>query len=177
MNEKKRKHWEEVVIAAKERLVEYDMWFPYPCIISYFLATLLIGHVVLGMNPRLGSPASIIPFSADPSYEGAIWLSISLQKQNVVVTTSDRKVFKWPRQEHQHASMQLLVDHLALQIENTILSTALAKSIPTIQSMVVLSIDQQVTMQQVQPILTMLAQVGVSDYAFETVQPPIDVGG
>ena len=96
MSRQRRKFANELIITKLDRLKELNLWFPYPCIISFFLALLLIGHLLVGLNPRLGNPANILSFASAPSEEGAIWLSVSIRDKKILVTSSDRKVFTWP---------------------------------------------------------------------------------
>lgn len=171
MSKKRRQFAQESLSNALDRLKEGSLWFPYPCIISFFLSLLLISHILVGLNPRLGNPANILPFKAEPSKEGAIWFSVSLKNTTLIFTTSDRKVFRWSLDSNDNTQIKLLKDYLKNQIERVSLTATLSKSLSHIQSMVVFAVDQRVTVKHLRPILYILAEVGISEYAFETIQP------
>ena len=156
---------------AKTRLQETSSWFPYPSLFSFGLALLFSGHILLGINPRIGNPADVIPFEAEHAKEGAIWLSISLQKGNVVVSTDDRHVFSWSEQNRDLKVIEPLARHLEKRLVQITLSASLAKEISHTESLVVLAVDQSLKYLHIQPVLIALAQVGISEYAFETRQP------
>ncbi|MFK7824360.1 MAG: hypothetical protein AB8G05_09395 [Oligoflexales bacterium] len=155
----------------KTRLQEGNSWFPYPCLFSFGLVLLFSGHILLGINPRIGNPADVLPFEAEIAKEGAIWLSISVQKGHVFVSTDDRHVFSWNEQNRNLDVIEPLVKHLRNRLVQITLSASLAKEISHTESLVVLAVDQSLKYLHIQPILIALAQVGVSEYAFETRQP------
>lgn len=161
------KHLEQ----AKARLQETCSWFPYPGLFSFGLALLFSGHVLLGINPRIGNPADVLPFETEIAKEGAIWLSISLQKDKVVVSTDDRHIFSWNERDRDLNMIAPLTKHLKNKLVQITLSASLAKEISQTESLVVLAVDQSLKYLHIQPVLIALAQAGISDYAFETRQP------
>lgn len=172
MSTLKRKFWQESLLASIDRLREVQLWFPLPCLISYFLVLLLIGHLLLGLNPRLGNHASLLPFDAKKSDEGAIWIAASLSNDQIIVTTSTRKVFKINSNKPSSQSIKNLTDYLKKETENVLITAAISRKISHIQSILVIAVDQQMTMRHLRPILYAMAEAGISEYAFETKIPP-----
>ena len=161
----------KVIRCTKDRVSESVSWFPYPCLFSFGLIIILSGHILLGINPRLGNPAVALPFDAEPLDEGAIWLSVSIANEKVTITTDDRKVFSWDQSSRESNVVDKLVEHLQERTVQITLSTSLAKEISQIESTVILSIDQKVKFLHVKPILLALAKAGISEYGFETRLP------
>src|SRR4051812_41927015 len=87
--------WQQTTESYKERLAQPLAWFPYPWLISASFILIFSSHILFGLNPRLGNPANVPALDAPPSYEGSIWMSVSLQDQDVVIVTADRKIFRW----------------------------------------------------------------------------------
>ena len=171
MYRKKNKFLRNHLDLVRERLQESKSWFPYPCLFSFGLVLLFSGHILLGINPRIGNPADVLPFKSTKAKEGAIWLSVSLQKGRVMVSTDNRHVFSWNEQDRNLQIIKPLVSHLRDRIVQITLSASLAKEISHTESLVVLAVDQSLKYLHIQPILAALAQAGISDYAFETRQP------
>ena len=163
-----RKSYSSAIASAKERLMESVSWFPYPSLFTFGIIIILSGHISLGINPRLGNPSEIMPYDSEPLNEGAIWMSVSIQDDEVVVTTDDRKVITWKSNSKDSHTIKELENHLQERMTQITLSTSLAKEINHIESLVVLSVDQRVKYLHVKPILLALAKVGISEYGFET---------
>ena len=168
---KKDKFLNKHLDMVRSRLQESSSWFPYPCLFSFGLVLLFSGHILTGINPRIGSPADVLPFKSETAKEGAIWLSISVHKGLVVVSTDDRHIFSWDERDRDLGMVDSLVKHLRNRIVEITLSASLAKEISHTESLVVLAVDQSLKYLHIQPVLTALAQAGISEYAFETRQP------
>ena len=140
-------------IAAKiERLRRHHIWFPFPTMISFTLILLFTGHSLLGLNPRLGNPAHIVDFPSEATEEGAIWFSLSLDRENVVVTTFNRKVFRWPKELTSLEPLEPFLGFLNQKIVEATLSASLLKRAAKIETIAVIAVDQHVKFAHLKPI-------------------------
>lgn len=167
------KRWAERASAVRDRLDENLNWFPMPFFIAFGLVLVLTGHILFGTNPRAGNPANIISFPSEPRKDSAIWLSVTPIDDQIVVTTSDRKVFKWKQQVRTSAELQPFVQYLKQRVAGEIEAAALAKQGLRKQVTTVIAADQRLKYLHVRPIVYALAEAGISLYAFETQNPVV----
>ena len=160
--------WQHLIVALSERLREPLRWYPFPFIISFGLALIVTGHVIFSSNPRLGHPAHLITFAAEPQIDDGIWLSLSPLDQDLVVTTADRQVFRWPLNSHGGDDLQRLEHYLHTQVVRELESVALLNMAYRDQASVVLAIDQTLTFAHVRPVIHAIGRAGISRYSFET---------
>lgn len=156
----------------RQRLHEDWLWFPLPAFISFGLLVVLTSQLLPGLNPRLGNPARLLEFDAQPEHEGSIWMSISLDSRNnqLVISTSDRKVFRFSSDVRTMEDFAPLVETLQHQVHERLASAALARHLTTIEITAVLAVDERVKFGLIRPVINALALAGITDYAFETVQ-------
>jgi len=157
------------MMAAKQRLRESSSWYPFPCLISFFLVLLLTAHVVLSTNPRAGHAASVLPLVADEAEDSVIWLSVTSENGQITVADNYRQVFSWSEEVQTIQSLDAFVRHLKSRVADEIKSAALSKRIYQSQKQVIIAIDQQLKYRHFRPILYALAEAGISNYGFETV--------
>ena len=144
---------------------------PYPALISLGLSLLCPVQIIPKLNPRLGNPATILPFSGEPSYENAIWMSVSLIRGKIVITTDTREILTWEASDLRPEATQPLKEFLLRRVKEITLSASLAKKALLSESLVVLATDQSLKYIHLKGILYSLAQAGISEYAFETKEP------
>lgn len=174
-NQQNKKIWELAISAKRERLTSSLNWFPLPAFIGIGLSLIFVGHVFFGLNPRLGNPAEVIYFDAEPLKDGGIWLSVSIQEEKLVVTTADRSVFKITLSGTDVDEISKLTDYLREQTKKLSINAGLSQKISTVQSTAVISADQKLKYGHVRPILVALARAGISNYGFETKMQLHDV--
>ena len=166
-----KNHWSSRFAAAQNRLSEPLGWFPYPFLLAFGLILLLMTHVLFSTNPRMGNPADIITFPSTPQRDSAIWLSVSPIGDDVIVTTNDRKVFRWPQKIRSEDDIRELVLYLKERVQQEIQSAALLQRIYNIQTTAVIAADQRLKYLHLRPIIHALAQAGINNYGFETLNP------
>lgn len=170
MTRKKRNFATEFFNNKRTQLSEFISWFPYPALISYCLAIIFIGHFLLGLNPRLGSPANTIHLKSVSQPEGAIWISLSLKDSDLIITTAEKDILKAPLSDLETNTIADLTKYLEKKTKEAILSSILSKTSNQIESIVVLAIDQSIQFKHLKPVIGSIAKAGISKYAFETVQ-------
>ena len=156
-------------MAAKQRLRESSSWYPFPCLISFFLVLLLTAHVVLSTSLRAGHAASVLPLAAEEAEDSVIWLSVTSEDGKITVADNYRRVFSWSEEIQTIASLDAFVLHLKGRANEEIKSAALSKRIYQSQKRVVLAVDQKLKYRHFRPILYALAEAGISNYGFETI--------
>lgn len=167
------KRWAERATAVRDRLDENPQWFPIPAFIAFGLVIVLTGHILFGTNPRAGNPANIISFPSEARPDAAIWMSVTPIGDDIVVTTSDRKVFKWRQQVRNAEELGQFVGYLKARVAEEIQAAAMAKRALKTQTNAVIAADQRLKYVHIRPIIYALAQAGISQYAFETQNPVV----
>jgi hypothetical protein len=163
--------WDERVRQMNIRLSEPLKWFPLPILIPVCLVMLLTAHIISGSNPRAGHPANILSLPTDAGMDSSIWLSVSPLNDEILVTTADRKIFRWSQLHPQNKDIDPLVKYLKQNIHEEIKSAALTKRALKGQTLAIIAADQRLTFLHIRPIISALAQSGISRYAFETLNP------
>jgi biopolymer transport protein ExbD len=157
------------MMAAKQRLRESSSWYPFPCLISFFLVLLLTAHVVLNTNPRAGHAAAVLPLAAEETEDSVIWLSLTSEDGKIIVADNYRRVFSWSEEVQTIESLEAFVTHLKTRVNDEKKAAALSKRIYQSQSRVILAVDQKLKYRHFRPILYALAEAGISNYGFETI--------
>lgn len=167
--------WEERIQSVKERLKEPLDWFPYPILLTSGLVLILTAHIVSALNPRAGHRANVMALPSSPSKSSAIWLSISPSDNQLIITTAERRVFRWRLDQPQNRDLDALVQHLKATVAQEIESAALSKKASNSQTLAVLAADQRLTFLHIRPVISALAQAGITRYAFETINSASDM--
>lgn len=161
------------ITAAQDRLREPLWWIPFPALIGLGLVIVLLTHVALNTNSRMGNPADILAFPAAPHPESAIWLSVTPIGDDIVVTTSDRQVFRWRQDVRTVADIKPLVDYLRQMVRTEIEGAALMNTMSAGKSRAVIAADQKLKYLHIRPIIYALAEAGIARYGFETLSPRV----
>lgn len=168
MTSRRKQLWVSRIDAQKSRMADGVGWFPFPFLIPVGLAVVVLVKSMIGTNPRHGNPADILPFNAAPAQEASIWFSVTPIGREIVVTTAERQVFRWPQQLKDNAALQPFTDWLKKKVANEIETTALSKKTSSYQTTAVIAPDQSLKFLHVKPILYALAEARVRSYAFES---------
>ena len=162
-------NWSEAYVAKQQRLSEPLWWYPYPFLLTAALVLLLTAHLVLATNPRMGHPASLINFPSQVRPDSAVWFSMSPIGPDIVITTNDRRVFRWRQDSVSTTAMQPFVEYLRHRVEGEIAAAALLKRVQDSQTTTVIAADQRLRYLHLRPVIAALAEVGITSYALETL--------
>jgi hypothetical protein len=165
--------WHERFAAAKTRLRQPLWWYPAPALLGAGLALVLTSHVLLGTNPRAGNPADVLTFPGESRKDSAVWLSMTPMGKEVVVTTNDRRVFRWPQDTRDLSTLRPLVEYLKSRVAVEVGSAALSGRATPAASSAVIAADQRLKFLHVRPVLYAFAEAGITQYAFETQNPVV----
>jgi hypothetical protein len=155
----------------KERLREPLHWFPYPFFLPFALILVFTAHIFFAINPRMGNPADILTFPAETHKDGPFWLSVTPIGDDVVVTTGDRKVFRWSQNVRSVADLHDLTEYLKKRVEDELLAVGLVGKASKSQTSAVLAVDQRLKYLHIRPIIYALAEAKITHYSFETNNP------
>lgn len=168
---RKQRIWAEMLVTKAQRLREPLWWYPFPALLPFGLAMTLTAHLVFSTTTRLGHPAGVVAFPSEPRPDGPIWFTVTPVDGDIVVTTGDRKVFRWRQDSRSYKASsdfsRYLEEHVKLQVE----AAALAMRATEQQSVAVIAADQHLRYLHMRPILYALAEAGITRYAFETQIP------
>ncbi|MDD9950326.1 MAG: hypothetical protein OXT67_02050 [Zetaproteobacteria bacterium] len=148
-------------------------WLPHLCFLSFGLVLLFIGHILLGLNPRIGNPAIVLPLKAEHIEDGPLWLSVSLHQESLVVTTAERNIMRFPALIQSQEELTPLKNYIRRHLVGQILSAGLTKKVRKKELFVLIAVDQKAKYVHLRPVLQLLAELGISQYGFET-QIPLD---
>ena len=165
--------WQTRFDLAKERFRQPLAWFPFPFLISTGLSLILTAHLAFSSNPRMGNPAEVITFPSTHQKDTAIWFSVTPIGRDILITTNDRKVFRWSQKIRSDSELQAFTEYLRHRVQQEINSSALMAKIFRTQIEAVIAGDQRLKFVHIRPILHALAQAGISNYSFETLNPAL----
>ena len=160
--------WVEAILALKERLQEPILWFPFPALIAFGLVIILRGHLLTGLNPRLGARVDVIQYSAPNLPDGGIWLGIYQEGNQVQVVTSDRRRFNWPIESQDLEDIKPLIIYLKERVRKEAYSTAIKLESNITRTTTVLAVDQKLKYSHLRPVIYALAEARIAKYGFET---------
>jgi hypothetical protein len=160
--------WLEALIGLKERLQEPILWFPFPALIAFGLVIILRGHLLTGLNPRLGARVDVIQYDAKNIPDGGIWLGIFQDGKDVLVVTSDRRRFSWPIDSQNRKDVDPLVLYLKNRVKKEAYSTAIKLESNLTRTTAVLAVDQKLKYIHLRPVIYALAEARIPKYGFET---------
>lgn len=154
--------------ALKERLRAPEKWLLLPSLLSFAFVLILTGHLLSGLNPRIGNQADILSLDAPSLPEGGLWLSVYPKSSMVHVSTFDGKMFSWPADTNNLKPLLEFKAYLEGVVSELASQAVIAKFISNNQTRVVLSVDQHLRYFHIRPIIQVLSIVGLDSYAFET---------
>lgn len=160
--------WVEALLGLKERLQEPVLWFPFPALIAFGLVIILRGHLLTGLNPRLGARVDVIQYDAKNLPDGGIWLGVFQDGKHVLVVTSDRRRFSWPIDSQDMKDIEPLVTYLQNRVKKEAYSTAIKLESNLTRTTAVLAVDQKLKYIHLRPVIYALAEARIAKYGFET---------
>ena len=161
-------HVQHAVQSKKDRLSSQLKLFPFPAIISIGLILIVTIYLLHGIDPRVGNPAELLTFTSQPEAEGAIWISVSPDTESLVITTSERDVFRLPQNITKEEDVEPFKKYLEKRIRQDSARFVLSKKINPQETTVVIAADQSLKFLHIRPLLYTIASAGITRYAFET---------
>ncbi len=168
MRDHKGQKWQEAIYALKERVQEPILWFPFPALIAFGLIIILRGHLLTGLNPRLGARVDVLEYGAKHLQDGGIWLGVYPERDNVVVVTSDRQRFSWSLESQHMGELEPLISYLRDKVRREAYSTAIKLESNQTRTRAILAVDQKLKFLHLRPVLYALAEARIAKYGFET---------
>lgn len=150
------------------RLRGETTWELLPAGICFTLAMLLIGHLLPGLNPRLGNRANITPLEAELEPDGSVWLGMFIKDDIFHIQTSERNTLKFSVQDLNKSILPQLVTYLELRREKEITLLGSSLSYKPFRSNIVIAADQSLKYVHLRPVINSIAAAGYRRYSFET---------
>ena len=160
--------WVIALTKMKDRMEEPVQWFPFPAMISFMFVVILGGHLLPGLNPRLGARVDSVAIKAPRQPDGGIWLGVYLQDDLITVITSDRNKFKWAAKSPRLEDIEPLVQYLKSKTQHESFSMALKLESSLTKTTAVIGLNQDLTYAHMKPIIFALASANIFRYGFET---------
>ena len=159
--------------SMKDRLKNTAFWFPYPYFISFGFTLLITIHILLELNPRVGDSTDSIVYEAMNTSNGSIWISAIYDPESLdlVMVTDTRSIIRWPLYDSRPEDWKPLAEFFSSRMQEIALSFALEKKVDLNRQRVIIALDQKLSFGHIQGILFSMAEVGITDYAFETIRP------
>ena len=158
------------IIEMNSRLKLPMFWFPAPAFISIGLAMVLTGQIVIHLNPRLGSAVELHEGVGERELEGSILIMVSVQGEDVVVTTPDDRLYRWSAQDPESGDFKDFKAYFMNRSRELLTEFSVEQRATPTRTSVVLSTDRRSTWYHVHPLVSALAEAGFESYGFETKQ-------
>lgn len=165
------KNAEGALDRVRERLCERTSWFPFPALIVFLLALLLTGHLLPGLNPRVGNSIDVLRFGAPMQKEGSLWFGVYPDGEQLVVITADRKRFAWPEKSGHGPGLDDFRTYLQERAQREVVASGLRQEADATRLRVVLAVDQNLDYRHMRGIIGALADARFTRYGFETLNP------
>ena len=82
-----RNYLDDLVLLSKERLEDSSTWFPYPALLSYILAMVFTGHILMGLHPYGTNHTDLVALAGEPVPNRALRIGIREHKNHLVIMT------------------------------------------------------------------------------------------
>jgi biopolymer transport protein ExbD len=164
----------------KTRLQLVNYWVLYPIFISSLFLCVCLSQVLSTLNPRVDShtqipylPASMVSSEPiEPPFQG-IWLAVHPTSTGVLIQLPDEPRLFWDKTPDTAKVVGTqLAAILTRKVQHLYLKTALSQRVEMTEPLVKIAADNALLYKDLLPVLYAMAEVGLSQYAFE-VQLPI----
>lgn len=125
-------------------------------------------------NPRLSQAAHpVVLEGSEEGSMGGIWLSMSANGENIMVTTDDKQAFEWPLDPEEgldSEGYEQFTDFLRDRRKKVVEDLVLSMDRRDIESgtRAVISVDERLTYAHFKPVMLAMANAGIRSYGFET---------
>ncbi len=166
-----KKYWHGLLVRTKDRLSYEDHWFPFPFLLPLMLFLCIYGQFLPDLNPRRKNLSHVLHLKGDLQPKKALWLAISPYKNSLLINTSDQQDLLIPQKITKPSDLAPLKSYLTAKMQQIALSATLEKEADPGASLIILAVDKTLKYYHLRPFLYILAEVGISEYAFETLVP------
>lgn len=150
------------------RLKQTIFWFPAPAFISIGLAMILTGQIIIHLNPRLGSLAELHEGVGGEELEGSILIMVSVLGEDVIVTTPDKRVYRWSAEEPESGDFKDFKAYLQTRSKELLTEFSVERRATPTRTSIVISADRRSTWYHIHPLIAAFAEAGFDSYGFET---------
>ncbi len=153
---------------SQQRLDQHQTWFPYPIMIPFGLMLAIYGVVLGTFHFRGGMPSQPIHLEGEATSESSLWFSLSAKGEDLLIVSRDRQTMTVPLalkgMEVLHPFSRMIEEELEKVIE----SAAVSRKVYSDEISVIFSVDESLRYAHLQPLIQVLANQGITNYAFET---------
>lgn len=129
----------------------------------------LSGHLIPGLNPRLGNMANIPILKQPPIKEGGIWISVYQENHKIMIATSDRETFSYSLPINSIDKLKEFSSYLKKKTLDFSISANLNMEANLENTKLSIAVDKDISYHSFRPILYALAKARISKYSFETL--------
>jgi hypothetical protein len=136
--------------------------------IPFFSVTLLTFFV--GFESSVRPKSRIEPFvhESAPTADHALWLSVGIRENTIIVNTSSGESFRWPVEGPSQRDYDVFEKYMRTWAKQHLQNVVRSGQITSDTNLAAIAIDQKLTYHHVRPVIYALAAAGVSKYGFET---------
>jgi hypothetical protein len=150
------------------RIQSSVIFFLFLLLFPLGLNLILTAHILNAVNYRAGNPSNPIEYQTPKIGDSPLWFSITPVNNEIIVTSTDGKIFRWPQQVTDIKKLEKFMSYLREKMASEIKSAALINHAHQNKYTVVISADRHITYAHLRPLIFALAEVGISNYALET---------
>jgi hypothetical protein len=139
--------------------------------IPFFSVTLLTFFV--GFESSVRPKSRIEPFvhESAPAADHALWLSIGVSENTIIVNTASGETFRWPVEGPSQRDYEVFETYMTTWAKHHLQNVVRSGQITSDTNLAAIAIDQKLTYHHVRPVIYALAAAGISKYGFETRLP------
>ena len=143
------------------------------CLLSFLIASILISYTYFSINYKYNKNVRLPFVNGSTLPQGFINLSIELDKEEIIISSDDRKVFRWSAPNWNNKDITPLIDYLKRRIDQITFEAILSMRFSEQKALTVLSVDSKLAMIHIYPVIQALAASGITHYAFagEVINP------
>lgn len=139
--------------------------------IPFFSVALLTFFV--GFESSFRTKNRIEPFvhESAPTADHALWLSVSISENTIIVNTATGETFRWPVEGPSQRDYDVFEKYMTIWAKRHLQNVVRSGQITGDTNLAAIAIDQKLTYHHVRPVIYALAAAGISKYGFETRLP------
>jgi hypothetical protein len=136
------------------------------CLVVFMLTTILISYTYFSVNYKYNKNVRLPYLHGQDLPEGFINISVELDKEKIVISTDDKKVFRWSVLNWHEKDILKFKNYLVKRIDQITFEAILAMKFSEQRKITVFSVDSKLAIIHILPIIHTLTTTNITHYAF-----------
>ena len=152
----------------KERMFEDGSFRIFTLILPFMAVSVLTIYTSLETSTRLYGVSNPLEHNSEVVERSGLWLSIGIKNDQVIIRTINGQTFSWALSGPTEEQLTPLKTYLSAAAKDIVEKSVLKGQISSNDSLVALSVDQQLNFNHIRPVIYAIAGAGFTKYGFET---------